>query len=213
MKRLVYLPAILMLTALTAVVLFPLSSCNTSGCTDNHSAMPQMGFYNSLSNAAVSLDSLELYGVGAPGDSMLIKSGERVQQLYFPLRFNSDFTQYCFHYDYKLQGLDNPAYNDTLSLWYTSEPYFASEECGALYIYHITGINYTRHLIDSVAVVDSIITNIDMERFRVYFRISEPTAPDEPDDENTDEDNENNEENTDEGNNALTGLMERGIKL
>ena len=180
MKRLIYLPVLMLLSALAVVLMLPLSGCNTSGCTDNHSALPQMGFYNAYTKAPLTLDSLELWGVGAPGDSMLIKSGDKVQKLYFPLRYDSGYTAFCFHYDYKEQGLDNPEYNDTLRLWYTTQPYFASEECGAYYIYHITDIRYTRHIIDSIAVVDSVISNVDMERFGVYFRVSEVTEPDEP---------------------------------
>ena len=63
-----------------------LTGCNTAGCTDNHSALPMMGFYNMATQSPVILDSLELGGVGAPDDSLLIKSGSSVQWLYFLLR-------------------------------------------------------------------------------------------------------------------------------
>jgi serine-rich protein len=163
-----------------AVVMPALTGCNTAGCTDNHSALPMMGFYNMATKSPVILDSLELGGVGAPDDSLLIKSGSSVQWLYFPLRFDSEQTSFRFHYDYKEQGLDKPELDDILTIRYTSEPYFASEECGAFYVYRVTGISYTKHLIDSVAVVDSVINNIDMERFKVFFRIAEPETPEEP---------------------------------
>lgn len=174
-----------------------LTGCNTAGCTDNHSALPMMGFYNMATQSPVILDSLELGGVGAPDDSLLIKSGSSVQWLYFPLRFDSEQTSFRFHYDYKEQGLDNPALDDILTIRYTSEPYFASEECGAFYVYRVTGISYTKHLIDSVAVVDSVINNIDMERFKVFFRIAEPETPEEPDEPDSPE-NPESPENPDE---------------
>lgn len=178
-----YLPAV----AICVIVLSCMSGCNTSGCADNHSALPQMGFYNATTGKPLTLDSLDLWGVGVPNDSMLIKSGQRVQQLYFPLRNNQNETAYCFHYDYKEQGLNNPEFDDILRIRYTTEPYFASEECGAFYIYHITDISYTRHLIDKIEVVDSIINNVDMERFRIYFRVAEE-SPENPDNsDSTDE--------------------------
>lgn len=40
-------------------------------------------------------------------------------------------------------------------------------------MYTIKKVDYTRHLIDSVAVTDSVVTNVEMERIRVYFRTSE----------------------------------------
>lgn len=152
-----------------------------------------MGFYNMATQSPVILDSLELGGVGAPDDSLLIKSGSSVQWLYFPLRFDSEQTSFRFHYDYKEQGLDKPELDDILTIRYTSEPYFASEECGAFYVYRVTGISYTTHLIDSVAVVDSVINNIDMERFKVFFRIAEPETPEEPDEPENPENPENPE--------------------
>jgi len=147
-----------------------------------------MGFYNMATGKPVTLDSLELGGIGAPGDSLLIESGSGVQWVYFPLRFDANETSFRFHYDYKKQGLDRPEFDDILTINYTSEPYFASEECGAFYVYRVTGISYTKHLIDSVAVLDSVINNVDMERFRVYFRISEPEPPESNPDEPVDPD-------------------------
>ena len=68
--------------------------------------------------------------------------------------------------------LDDEAYNDTLTFGYTSSPYFASEQCGAMLLYEIHSFKYTRHLVDSVAIVDSLITNTDLERIKIYFRTS-----------------------------------------
>ena len=99
-----------------------LTGCNTAGCTDNHSALPMMGFYNMATQSPVILDSLELGGVGAPDDSLLIKSGSSVQWLYFPLRFDSEQTSFRFHYDYKEQGLDKPELDDILTIRHISPP-------------------------------------------------------------------------------------------
>lgn len=40
--------------------------------------------------------------------------------------------------------------------------------------YRITSVTYTRHLLDSVAVIpsDSVITNADIENLRLYFKTS-----------------------------------------
>ena len=50
-----------------------------------------------------------------------------------------------------------------------------------MYHYRITAYTYTTHLIDSVAVTDSLITNIDRETIQIYFRTAEPSEPADPD--------------------------------
>lgn len=168
------------LAALAALGCAPvLPSCNNQGCTDNHNALPLMGFYavttdesGKPAEQAIALDSVAIGGVGAPDDSLLVAVGQRVGSLYLPFRFHTRQTDFFFRYGYKAQGLDKPVFNDTLKFTYDSEPYFASEECGAMYRYRLREVVYTRHLIDSVAVTDSVITNVERERIKVYFRVA-----------------------------------------
>lgn len=147
------------------------SACNTSGCTDNQSSLPYAGFYSSAGGQSISVDSLDIKGLGAPGDSMLYAAGTSLSSVYLPFRATSNVTSYCFHYAQR--GIDDIAYNDTITFSYTSGPYFASEECGAILRYDIRSLKYTRHLIDSIAITDSIVTNSDIERIKIYFRTSE----------------------------------------
>lgn len=150
-----------------------LQSCNTDGCTDNASALPLMAFYSMSTKTPIVLDSIDFGGVGTPDDSLLVKSGESVMNLYLPFRFEKESTTFRIHYDYKEQELDDPALDDVVTFYYTSRPYFASEECGAYYEYTIKKVEYTRHLIDSIGVSDSVITNVDRERIQVFIRTAE----------------------------------------
>ena len=59
-------------------------SCNTQGCTDNRSALPMMGFYSKATGSQIMLDSLELGGIGAPDDSLLIAKGQSRAWVYLP---------------------------------------------------------------------------------------------------------------------------------
>ncbi len=147
------------------------AACNTSGCLDNQSAIPLAGFYDSATGKSIALSALDVSGVGAPNDSLLLASGTSASQLYLPMRSTKQSTAWCFHYTQ--EGLDDPANNDTIVFDYTSEPFFASEECGAMYYYNITRMSYTTHLIDSVVITDSLITNVDIERISIYFRTAE----------------------------------------
>lgn len=159
-------------TAIGAAVLSLASGCNTSGCLDNQSAIPLAEFYSSTTGEVASLNVLRIHGVGAPADSAILKPGSAVSQVYLPMRSTAQSTKWCIAYS--SEGLDDPSMNDTVALGYTSIPFFASEECGAMFYYRLTDIRHTVHLIDSVVAVDSLITNADRVSLKIYFRTSEP---------------------------------------
>lgn len=147
-------------------------ACTNNGCTDNRSSLLLAGFYtvgdDPSKPVGITIDSLEIGGVGAPDDSLLVNASERVSQLYLPLR--SYNTESAFYIHYASKVLDYTELNDTITLAYDSEAYFASQECGAIYRYRIRTMEYTRHLIDSVALPDSLINNVDVERMKIFFR-------------------------------------------
>ncbi len=157
------------IAAITAAVI--VSSCNTSGCLENQNSLPLAGLYDSATGRAVSIDSIDVGGVGAPDDSLLYKAGMKLTEIYLPFRSTQPSTSFFIHYAQK--GLDDERLNDTLSFEYTSRPYFASEECGAMFRYNLTRMSHTTHLIDSVKIVDSLITNLAVQQIHIYFRVTQ----------------------------------------
>ena len=103
---------------------------------------------------------------------MLLESQKKYTDVYLPMRSESDNASLFIAYRQK--ALDYPELNDTITFGYSSIPYFASEECGAMMRYRLRSVTYTRHLLDSVSVVpaDSVITNADVENLRLYFKTS-----------------------------------------
>lgn len=166
-----------------------LAGCNSSGCINNQNSLPLAGMYSYATLTTVAIPGLTVGGVGAPGDSLIASNGT-VSSVYLPFRSTQDETSFFFHYNQ--EGIDSDAFNDTLTFSYSSIPYFASEECGAMYRYKITSVAYTTHLIDSVGIVDSLITNIDRERIRIYFR-SADNDDEESDSEENDDNNQSQE--------------------
>lgn len=158
---------------LFAALVATTAGCNTAGCTDNHSSIPLAGFYSMSTLRSITVDSLTIGGVDAPDDSLLVNNS-RVSQLTLPFRSIYNSTSFFIHYNQK--ALDDPRLNDTITFDYDSYPYFASEECGAMYQYRIKGLNYTRHLIDSIGIVDSLICNIDLEQIHIYMRTADNNA-------------------------------------
>lgn len=155
------------LIAATSVI----TGCNTSGCLENRSAIPLAEFYSSATKEIAAFDSIEIRGIGAPADSILSPAGSAISQLYLPMRSAKEQIEWCFAYRWK--ALDYPELYDTIKIEYTSSPYFASEECGVIYRYHVNRLKTTYHLIDSVTIADSLITNVDKVYFKIYFRTSD----------------------------------------
>ncbi len=149
-------------------ILLPLfMGCNSTGCLENRSSIPKAGFYNS-DDRQISLDSVSITGVGVEGNLPINTIGSAISSISLPMRSTMNNTTWEFGYKWKY--LAGGTLSDTISFDYESSPYFASEECGVIYRYHITEMRHTTNLIDSIILVDSLITNIDTEQIRIYFR-------------------------------------------
>lgn len=163
-----------LLSALAASTAFAaaLAGCNTTGCTDNRSSIPLAGFYSASDETSVSIDSLEIGGIGAPNDSLIINIDDISNQVYLPLRSTASTASYFI--TYRQKSLEQLGISDTVTIDYTSIPFFASEECGAMYRYRINSLSHTSILLDSVAITaaDSLITNANIETLRFFFLVS-----------------------------------------
>ena len=104
------------------VSLLAVCSCNTSGCLENQSSIPLAGSYSSSTKKKVSVDSISIYAVDVPGDSMLVRVGHGVSQVYMPLDITADETRYVLHYDAK--DISDERLNDTIKIIYDRLPYF-----------------------------------------------------------------------------------------
>lgn len=154
----------LILVILTAV------SCNNKECFDNQSTLPLAGLYSMQTGTAITVDSLTVYGIGAPGDSILLNNASDVSSLYMPMPLSGTSTSFVIYFNNK--DLDFVQLYDTLKIDYNCYPQFVSNECGAIYKYDITDFSHTTHLIDSVAIPTMEFDNVDKEVIKIYFRTS-----------------------------------------
>ena len=161
MKKIIYFIS----AALLATIGF--LSCNNGECFNNQNTLPLAGFYSMQTKQAISVDSLTVYGVGAPGDSLLLDNGKG-STLYMPMPLSGNSTRYVFHYN--AEALNYIELNDTLSIDYNCYPQFVSDECGAIYKYDVENFSYTTHLIDSIAIPTMEFNNVDVEVIKIYFR-------------------------------------------
>lgn len=149
-----------------------MAACGADECYQNKNALPLAGFYSSQpGHAKVMVDSIQVLGVGVPGDSILSKGNQRISELYLPFRLDTDTTKYQFRYIQKaLAALD---LRDTITFIYTREPRFVSAACGVSYAFVMKEIRHTGVLIDSVACPAGEITNMATQNLQIYFRTEE----------------------------------------
>lgn len=148
-------------------------SCSSSECYDNHSALPLAYFYNAATLQQVSLQRLEIYGVGAPGDSILY-TPQTMNQAYLPFRMWQDTTQYVLAYYGMLPDSIASMYpelvpRDTVTFIYKPKEWFVSPACGAMYFYDMDTVVHTSLLIDSVAY-NEVITNENTVNMKFFFK-------------------------------------------
>lgn len=165
MKRLLY-------AALSTAGLLT-AGCSGNECYENHSALPLAAFFSAVSQRPVTLQQLEIYGVGAPGDSVLYTS-QSLSEAYLPFRIWEDSTQYVFCYYGLLDNYDpeDPPLvvpSDTVTFRYNPKPWFVSPACGAMYFYEMKSVSHTSLLIDSVAF-NELITNENIANMKVFFK-------------------------------------------
>lgn len=138
----------------------------------NKNALPLAGFYNTFDpTQTISIDSLEVYGVGVPGDSILSSGSSTVSELYLPFQLDSDTTRYVFRYLHK--DLAAHDLRDTVTFIYTREPRFVSSACGVSYVFTIKDIITTEVIIDSVTCPAGEVTNMATQNLHIYFRTQE----------------------------------------
>lgn len=149
----------------------------TPECLDLKNSIPRAGFYEYEGdpNKTISLPSITIYGIDAPGDSALMRNSS-AKLIYLPLRLNVNECKYVFHYSY--DGYNDDAHNDTLELSYTPLPQFISHECGALYFFKIDKVSHTTHLLRAEEHRDTV-TNVDIEYLKLFF--FDPTSETETD--------------------------------
>lgn len=164
-------------TAVAAVIILSgsfLQSCAGNDCYENRSALPLADFFSMESKKGVTLQAMGIYGVGAPGDSILYYN-ESLSEAYLPFRLDSDRTQYVFTYmefalpDISLEEQWPTLPRDTVTFQYRRKPWFVSAGCGAMYFFEMEKVQHTGLFIDSVAY-NKTITNENSANIKIYFK-------------------------------------------
>lgn len=98
------------------------------------------------------------------GDSILINKERNVKTIMVPYGYTQKETIYVFSYS-------SPAFVVTDTLWveHTNREHFISMDCGISVFSHIDTIRFTKHMIDSLAIVNSELDNDEKDNVHIYY--------------------------------------------
>lgn len=161
------LPALLLSGAILSAAMI---SCGNDECYDNHNALPLAELYSSAQvPQAVSIDSISVWGVGVPNDSLILDAARNVSQISFPFRIDEQQTSFVIRYD-ALRRIFPDAPDDTITFSYRNIPFFESQACGVFYRFDNVEISHTEFLIDSVTCPEGYIDNTPAANLKIFFR-------------------------------------------
>ena len=153
---------------ITGAFLFPIlsvviSCSEEADCSMATRAMMQCYFYTlDPETEVVSNDTLDSLTVTAFGtDSIIINNQKKVHDLSLPLRYTADSTVLVFRYSKTL--------TDTLVVYQTNTPYFLSMDCGYQMKKSIKDVNYSRHSLDSIRIVNKEAGIYGTENLKLFY--------------------------------------------
>lgn len=144
------------------------AGCSDEECTGYRTTLPTAQFFLP-GGERVTLDSATVYGIGAPGDSLLADGERNLSEICLPFNLDADESRFVVRDD-------RSGIADTIAFRYTKDPWFESASCGVVYIYNVESVSHTSHMIDSVKCKDMRIDNMPGAPISVYFRPSQPVA-------------------------------------
>ena len=118
------------------------------------------GFYawDGEQEVDVFVDSFSLYGEGR--DSLIYESQNSVSKFSFPMDMN-DLSSTMI--------LETDSLVDTLVINYTVVPVLVSYECGFTNTFEISGLSFTRYLIDSISLINNIANLDNEENLKIFL--------------------------------------------
>ena len=153
---------------ITGAFLFPIlsvviSCSEEADCSMATRAMMQCYFYTlDPETEVVSNDTLDSLTVTAFGtDSIIINNQKKVHDLSLPLRYTADSTVLVFRYSKTL--------TDTLVVYQPNTPYFLSMDCGYQMKQSIKDVNYSRHSLDSIRIVNKEAGIYGTENLKLFY--------------------------------------------
>lgn len=137
-----------------------LAACSSVDCPLNNTVYTN---YKLMGTVTTLPDTLTITTTRTDGyDSVLINRQVNTDSFSLPMSYGRAADTLYIHVN---------ALVDTLRIEKTNTPHFESVDCGVAYFHTITGVQYTRHAIDSI-VINHKDVNYDAthQHFHIYFK-------------------------------------------
>ena len=133
-------------------------SCSRGSCDQDTEVLLNAGFYSAESLENISVDSLEVFGIGIPDSSLY--SMVTLKNILLPLNPSTNDCSFV---------VINGGRADTIDITYSRNLVFLSRECGYTYHFEINEVFFTRNDISNIIITNKSVIPGDEENIQIYF--------------------------------------------
>lgn len=143
------------------------TGCSESDCGMLSRPLLKLRFYSYEDKKEIKItDTLTILTTNSSngGDSILINKERNVGIALIPFGYTQKETTYVFKYITEIATM-----TDTLWVKHTNREHFISMDCGISVFSHIDDITYTKHLIDSLAIMNPELDNNEKDNIHIFY--------------------------------------------
>jgi hypothetical protein len=147
------------------VVVVWLTACSTIDCPVENTVSVQYEIRDKAGKELAITDSLSIISTRQDGDYVVLNRLSDKSSFSIPISYAypEDVLYFCF------KNLDNDSIVvDTVCIEKDDFPHFESVDCNASFFHEITNVQYTRHYIDSLVLLNKSVT---YDQTTVHFRL------------------------------------------
>ena len=152
---------------LLLVTLAVVSACSSVDCPLNNKVCATYAFKNSDGSAYTLTDTLTVNAKTQRGDTTLFNRGVDIKS------FSAEMSYAQPEDELRLQFVNaaGTIIRDTIWIQKENHPHLESVDCAPRYFHTITGVKFSQHLIDNIAINDKEVNyDISDENFHIYLR-------------------------------------------
>lgn len=142
-----------------------LTACSTIDCPVENTVSVQYEIRDKAGKELAITDSLSIVSTRQDGDYVVLNRLSDKSSFSIPISYAypEDVLYFCF------KNLDNDSIVvDTVCIEKDDFPHFESVDCNASFFHEITNVQYTRHYIDSLVLLNKSVT---YDQTTVHFRL------------------------------------------
>ena len=147
------------------VVVVWLTACSTIDCPVENTVSVQYEIRDKAGKELAITDSLSIVSTRQDGDYVVLNRLSDKSSFSIPISYAypEDVLYFCF------KNLENDSIVvDTVCIEKDDFPHFESVDCNASFFHEITNVQYTRHYIDSLVLLNKSVT---YDQTTVHFRL------------------------------------------